>query len=121
MVRGSSLRKLFVHLPIGQRNNCPGLELVAISRAMAVEDFAIGNDKVEVTKQALMKIGKSNAYKVRKDFLNNLRLKAASTQKREKELIGGIDPQGANNLDIEENYKQGCEFLLKWYRDNYNI
>jgi hypothetical protein len=88
---------------------------------MAVEDFAIGNDKVEVTKQALMKIGKSNAYKVRKDFLNNLRLKAASTQKQEKELIGGIDPQGAKNLDIEENYKQGCEFLLKWYRDNYDI
>jgi hypothetical protein len=119
--QGKQFKKVVVHLPIGQRNNCPGLELVAISRAMAVEDFAIGNDKVEVTKQALMKIGKSNAYKVRKDFLNNLRLKAVSTQKREKELIGGMDPQGANSLDIEENYKQGCEFLLKWYRDNYDI
>jgi hypothetical protein len=45
---------------------------------MAVEDFAIGNEKVEVTKQALMKIGKSKAYTVRKDFLNNLRVKAAT-------------------------------------------
>jgi hypothetical protein len=88
---------------------------------MAVEDFAIGNEKVEVTKQALMKIGKSKAYTVRKDFLNNLRVKAATTQKREKELIGGLDPHAANNLNDEEKYKQGCEFLLKLYRDNYDI
>jgi hypothetical protein len=35
-------KKVVVHLPIGQRNNCPGLEMVAISRAMTVEDFTIG-------------------------------------------------------------------------------
>jgi hypothetical protein len=30
------------HLPIAQRNSCPGLEMVAISRAMTEGDFAIG-------------------------------------------------------------------------------
>jgi hypothetical protein len=51
--QGKQFKKVVVHLPIAQRNNCPGLEMVAISRAMAVGDFAIGNKKVEVTKQDL--------------------------------------------------------------------
>ena len=59
--QGKQFKKVVVHLPIAQRNNCPGLEMVAISRAMTVADFAIGNKKVEVTKQALMKIGRTKA------------------------------------------------------------
>jgi hypothetical protein len=62
--QGKQFKKVVVHLPIAQRNNCPGLEMVAISRAMTVGDFAIGNKKVEVTKQALRKIGRSKAYQI---------------------------------------------------------
>jgi hypothetical protein len=118
--QGKQFKKVVVHLPTGQRNNVPGLELVAISRAMAIEDFAIGNEKVEITKQALLKIGRSKAYASRKEFLEGLRAKAATDQAREKQYISGLDPEIDEHYDLA-SYERGCDFLLQWYKDNYDI
>jgi hypothetical protein len=112
--QGKQFKKVVVHLPISQRNNCPGLEMVAISRAMTVGDFAIGNKNVEVTKQALRKIGRTKAYQVRRDFLNKLRAKGEESQAREKQKISTFLPIDAEIMG-ENKYERGCAFLLNWY------
>jgi hypothetical protein len=57
---------------------------------------------VEVTKQALMKIGRTKPYKVRRDFLNNLRAKGTATQEREMQLISYLDPVLSSSLKQEQ-------------------
>jgi hypothetical protein len=88
--------------------------MVAISRAMTVGDFAIGNKKEEVTKQALRKIKRIKAYQVRRDFLNKLRAKGEQSQARKKQKISTFLPIDAEIMG-ENEYKRGCAFLLNWY------
>jgi hypothetical protein len=67
-VEGKQFEKVVVCLHVSG-NKCPGLELVAISRAVELADFAIGNSSTQLTKQDLFNIGKTLAYKTRRDFL----------------------------------------------------
>ncbi len=61
---GKQFTKVVVHLPIGVRGNkCPELELMAVSRAVELNDFAVGNSIIELTKQALLRIGNTDAYR----------------------------------------------------------
>ena len=57
---GKQFKKVIVHLPING-NKCPGQELVATSRAVKLNDFAIGNSLTQLTRQNLLKIGRTDA------------------------------------------------------------
>ncbi len=61
---GKQFTKVVVHLPVGVGGNkYPGLELVAVSRAVELNDFAVGNSITELTKQALLRIGNTDEYR----------------------------------------------------------
>ena len=47
--QGEQFSKVMVYFPVGT-NKCPGLELVAISRVVELNDFAVGNSQTELTK-----------------------------------------------------------------------
>ena len=81
---------------------------------MAVGDFAIGNKKVEVTKQDLKEDWKKKAYQVRRDFLIKLRAKGEESQACEKQKISTFLPIDAEIMGGNE-YERGCAFLLNWY------
>ncbi len=67
---GKQFTKVVVHLPVGVGGNkCPGLELVAVSRAVELNDFSVGNSITELTKQALLRIGNTDAYRAQNMFL----------------------------------------------------
>ena len=52
---GKQFTKVVVHLPVRVGGNkCLGLELVAVSRAVELNNFAVGNSITELTKQALL-------------------------------------------------------------------
>ena len=65
---GKQFEKLVVHLPIAGQRSPAGLELVAISRAIAVKDFAIGNATSTLNRADLIKIGNTKKYQ---DILRN--------------------------------------------------
>ncbi len=78
---GKHFTKVVVHLPVGVRGNkCPGLELVAVSRAVELNDFAVGNSITELTKQALLRIGNTDAYRSQNMFLEETRRKSIPSQ-----------------------------------------
>ncbi len=61
--QGKQFTKVVVHLPVGVGGNkCPGLELVAVSRAVKLNDFAVGISIAELTRQAPLRIGNTDAY-----------------------------------------------------------
>jgi hypothetical protein len=61
---GKQFTKVVVYLPVGVGGNkCPRLELVAVSRAVELNDFTGGNSITELTKQALLRIGNTDAYR----------------------------------------------------------
>ena len=73
--------KVVVHLPVGVGgNNCPGLEFVAVSRAVELNDFAVGNSITELTRLALMRIGNTDAYYAQNTFLEETRRKSIPSQ-----------------------------------------
>jgi hypothetical protein len=81
---GKQVTKLVVHLPVGVGGNqCPGLELVAVSKANELNDFAVGNSITELTKQALLRIGNTDAYRARNMFLKKTRRKSIPSQNKQ--------------------------------------
>ena len=58
---GKQFKKVIVYLP-NNGNKCTGQELVATSRAVELNDFTIGNSISQLTRQELLKIGRSKAY-----------------------------------------------------------
>ena len=54
--------KVVVWLPVTGQKTQPGLELVAISRAVNVGTFAIGNEKSTLNRRDLQNIGATAAY-----------------------------------------------------------
>lgn len=111
---GKQFKKVVVHLPTSRRI-VPGLELVAISRAVSIQDFAIGNEENEITKQGLKRIGNTPAYKSRKEFLEKLKAGSESSQMVTKEAIKELDDTG----NQEKTLEGGMGFLLKWYRETF--
>lgn len=103
-----------MHLPTSRRI-VPGLELVAISRAVSIQDFAIGNEENEITKQGLKRIGNTPAYKTRNEFLEKLKAGSESSQIVTKEAIKELDDTGHQEKTLEG----GMGFLLKWYRETF--
>ncbi len=62
-----------------------------------------------------MKIGTTQAYATRTAYLEDIRVRAATSKTLIEERIAAVDP----NPDAEErtSYQGGCEFLLHWYND----
>ena len=109
--QGKPFTKVVVYLP-PSGNKCPGLELVAVSRAVALNDFAVGNTETELTRQTLSRIGNTNAYKARKEFLQQTRARSEPSQEFTKLAITALDPA----VDRDKTFEGGCKFLLDWYR-----
>jgi hypothetical protein len=73
---GKQFTKAVVHLPIRVGGNkWPGLELVAVSRAVELNDFAAGDSITALTKQALLRIGNTDAYRSQKQEENQYPVK----------------------------------------------
>ena len=90
--------------------------MVAISRAISLQDFAIGNAETEITRQALKRIGNTKAYQTRVAFLNKLRSQSTPSQVTTREAIRKLDP---NEEEGDKTYEGGCEYLLQWYRHTF--
>jgi hypothetical protein len=55
--------KVIIYYPVEPgRQNTPGLELVATSRAMSIECFAVGNPVQDLTYKYIQSIGNTPAY-----------------------------------------------------------
>ena len=87
---------------------------MATSRVEDLSCLAIGNKSDELSRQLLMKIGTTPAYATRTAYLEDIRVRAATSKTLIEERIAAVDP----NPDAEERtYQGGCEFLLHWYND----
>jgi hypothetical protein len=115
---GKQFEKVVVCLPVSG-NKCPGLELVATSRAVELADFAIGNSSTQLTKQDLFNIGKTPAYKTRRDFLTKIRMSSSPSQEQARLLIKALDQN--TTTDSDKTFEGGCKFLLDWYRTTFPI
>ena len=113
---GQTFKRAVVHLPEQGSRSPPGLELVALSRAMNPDCFAIGNDIATLTKLYVKKIGKGKAYDLRRTFESELIEKAEQSTQKVKESITSLDPSYEG-----KTFERGCQFLLSWYHDKCNI
>ena len=78
---GKQYTKVVVHFPVGVGGNkCPGLELVAVSRAVELYDFAVGDSITELTRQSLLRIGNTDAYCAQNTLLEETRRKSIPIQ-----------------------------------------
>jgi hypothetical protein len=113
---GKQFTKVVVHLPVGVGGNkCPGLELVAVSRAVELNDFAVGNSITELTKQALLRIGNTDAYRARNMFLEETRRKSIPSQEQTIVAITQLD----TTTTSDKTFVGGCKFLLEWFRSTF--
>lgn len=110
---GKQFEKLIAYLPDAQSKSIPGVELVALSRAMNPECFAIGNPSSSLSQLGIKKIGTSPAYDMRRAFELDMKQSSSSTQAPIREEIRNLDPHH------NKTFEGGCEFLLRWYRNNF--
>jgi hypothetical protein len=108
---GKHFKKVVVSLPVSG-NKCPGLELVATSRAVELADFAIGNPSTQLTKQDLFN-------KTRRDFLTKIRMSSGPSQEQTRLHITALDQSAVT--DSDKTFEGGCNFLLDWYRTTFPI
>ena len=113
---GQQFERVVVHLPESGTRKNPGIELVAISRAMNPTCFAIGNHSSTLTTMDIKKIGNGPSYESRRRYESNLRLAANHTERAIKEKILHLDPN-----ESHQTYEGGCEFLLQWYQEKQNL
>jgi hypothetical protein len=78
-------------------NKCSGLELVAVSRAVELNDFAVGNSITELTTQALLRIGNTDAYHSQNMFLEETRRKSIPSQEKNIVAITQLDTTTTSN------------------------
>ncbi len=110
---GQQFEKVIVYLPEAGTRSIPGLELVGISRAMSPDCLAIGNNSSSFSEFHIKKIGTSAAYDARRLFEQEMKDASPSTQLPIREDIKNLDPCN------DKSFEGGCDFLLKWYRDNF--
>ncbi len=96
-------------------NKCLGLELVAVSRAVELNDFAAGNSITELTKQALLRIRNTDAYRAKNMFLEETRRKSIPSQEQTIVAITQLD----TTTTSDKTFVRGCKFLLDWFRSTF--
>ena len=104
--------KVVVYLPEDQREQSPGLELVAFSRAKGPDCLAVENNSNNLTIMSIQKIGTSEKKKLRRKFQKKLKELSVTSQAATVEAIKELDPI---QMDTEKTFKGGCEFLLDWF------
>ena len=100
------MKKVIVYLP-NNGNKCPGQELVATSREVEINDFAIaiGNSLSLLTRQDLLKIGRTSAYTAQKMFLQDIRNKSVPSQEQTRLAITALHQN--ETTDTEKHLKGG--------------
>jgi hypothetical protein len=113
---GKQFTKVVVHLPVGARGNkCSGLELVAVSRAVELNDFTVGNSITELSKQRPLRIGNTDAYRAQNMFLVEIRRKSIPSQEQTIFAITQLD----TTTTSDKTFVGGCKFLLEWFRSTF--
>ena len=109
---GQVWEKLVIMLGSSKNSNSPGLEQVAFSRSKELEDFAmISSEENPLTLERLMRIGKSPAYKKRRDFEERLKVLQEENSKEIMEMISKYDTNTES-----PSFEGGYDALVKWYR-----
>ena len=103
---------MVVYLSEDQREQSPGLELVAFSRAKGPDCLAVGNNSNNLTIMSIQKIGTSEKKKLRRKFQKKLKELSVTSQAATVEAIKKLDPI---EMDTKKTFKGGCEFLLDWF------
>ena len=80
---------------------------------MAPGDFCFGNDVRSLSKNTLKEFGKSASNVERREFQESLRQTYLDTRHIVEASIGALDPTGNGS------YRDGCKFLLQWYRNEF--
>ena len=115
---GKMFEEVVVCLPVGG-TKCPGQELVASSRAVELRDFAIGNPVDQLTKQDLLSIGRTPAYKDHRAFVDKIKMKSGPSQEPTRLNITALDT--STTIDTDKTFEGGCAFLLNWYRTTFPL
>ncbi len=82
---------------------------VAVSRAVELNDFAVGNSITELTRQALLRIGSTDAYRAQNTFLEETRKKSIPSQEQTIVAITQLDTATTR----DKTFVGGCKFLLE--------
>ena len=109
---GEAFEKVVVYLSEDQREQSPGLELVAFSRAKGPDCLAVENNSNNLTIMSIQKIGTSEKNKLRRKFQKKLKELSVTSQAATVEAIKKLDPI---EMDTKKTFKGGCEFLLDWF------
>eukprot|EP00956_Cyclotella_meneghiniana_P036983 scaffold133488_cov39-Cyclotella_meneghiniana.AAC.2 len=94
--QGKPFTKVVVYLP-PSGNKCPGLELVA----------------------TLLRIGNTNAYKARKEFLQQTQARSEPSQEFIKLAITALDPAVDHDMTFEGGCSAYPDFCGRTLRSNY--
>ena len=110
---GKQWERVVIILPGKKQKNTPGMELVAVSRVVDKEFFAIDVDNVDgLSREDLFNIGKGKSSDEKKTFIAKMEYLAEETQ---KELIQTV-------IDMDSNTENKCfdggfKSLVNWYRE----
>ena len=113
IAKGEPFEMAVVHLPEKGEKVPPGWEMVTSSRAKTLQDFCYGNNTRDLNKSTLRDIGKSAAHDEHRAFQDGLKRTYRDTKREVMESIAALDPSGNGS------YREGCMFLLKWYRNEF--
>ena len=113
IAKGEPFEMAVVHLPKKGDRVAAGWEMVTSSRAKTLQDFCYGNNVRNLSKSSLRRIGKSESHDQRRAFQEGLKRKYRATKREVMEMIGALDPGGNGS------HREGCMFLLKWYRKEF--
>ena len=116
--QGEKFKKAVIHMPEGRMRNLPGLVLTAFTRLKRAADLAIGTDPADISKEEILKIGSTKAYKERNEFRDKMRRISGPSMRRTLQRIMQLDDVQKTE---DKKFDVGCKFLLNWYLETYPV
>ena len=116
--QGEQFEKIKIHMPKGKMKNTPGWVLTAWTRSKAGNDVAIANKSSDLSKQELLRIGRTKAYTVRREFRETLARKSEISMRR---TITRITALHDVQQEQHKTFSGGCDYLNSWYRSTFPI
>ena len=116
--QGEQFEKIKIHMPKGKMKNTPGWVLTAWTRSKARKDVALANKSRDLSKTELLRIGRTKAYTVRREFRKTLARKSETSMRRTITRITALHEvqQGQH-----KTFNGGCDYLNSWYRSTFPI
>ena len=105
-------------MPKGKMKNTPGWVLTAWTRSKARKDVAIANKSSDLSKTELLRIGRTKAYTVRREFRKTLARKSETSMRR---TITRITALHDVQQEQHKTFSGGCDYLNSWYRSTFPI